>query len=139
MCVFCKIVSGEIPSVKVYEDEGFLAFMDIGPVNKGHVLVIPKKHAETFVDLTEEEAAELFKRVNRIAKAVKLGLGADGLNIIINVGKASGQEVFHVHTHIIPRFENDGMKFGWRKLSYNDNEMEEYAERIRKAITPNDD
>ena len=134
MCVFCKIVSGEIPSVKVYEDEGFLAFMDIGPVNKGHVLVIPKKHAETFVDLTEEEAAELFKRVNRIAKAVKKGLNADGLNIILNVGKASGQEVFHVHAHIIPRFENDGMKFGWRKLSYSDNEMEEYAERIKAHL-----
>ncbi len=134
MCIFCKIVSGEIPSVKVYEDEGFMAFMDIGPVNKGHVLVIPKKHAETFLDLTPDEAAELFRRVNMVAKAVKEGLSADGLNIINNVGPVSGQEVFHVHVHIIPRFKDDGMKFGWRKLKYEGKEMEEYAERIRKAL-----
>ena len=134
MCIFCKIVSGEIPSVKVYEDEGFMAFMDIGPVNKGHVLVIPKKHAETFLDLTPDEAAELFRRVNMVARAVKEGLNADGLNIINNVGPVSGQEVFHVHVHIIPRFKDDGMKFGWRKLKYEGKEMEEYAERIRKAL-----
>ncbi len=134
MCVFCKIVSGEIPSTKVYEDDKFLAFMDIGPVNKGHVLVIPKKHAETFIDLTEEEAGELFKVVNKVAKAVKRGLNADGLNIINNVGAVSGQEVFHVHVHIIPRFENDGMKFGWRKLEYKEGEIKEYAERIKSAL-----
>ncbi len=134
MCIFCKIISGEIPSVKVYEDDFCVAFMDIGPVNKGHVLVVPKKHAETFVDLSEEEAGELFKRVNRIAKAVKKALDADGLNIINNVGAASGQEVFHVHVHIIPRFENDGMKFGWRKLQYVGDEIKEYAETIKSAI-----
>ncbi len=134
MCIFCKIVNGELPSTKVYEDEGFLAFMDIGPVNKGHVLVIPKRHAETFLDLSEEEAAELFKRVNRIAKAVKEALNAEGLNIINNVGAASGQEVFHVHVHIIPRFSNDGMKFGWRKLQYEGNEMEEMAEKIKAKL-----
>ncbi len=133
-CIFCKIVSGEIPAVKVYEDDGFLAFMDIGPVNKGHVLVIPKRHAATFLDLSEEEAAELFRRVNRIAKAVKEALGADGLNIINNVGDASGQEVFHVHVHIIPRFYDDGMKFGWRKLQYEGDEIREYAERIKSRL-----
>nr|WP_083498660.1 HIT family protein [Thermosulfidibacter takaii] len=134
MCIFCKIINGEIPSTKVYEDDFCVAFMDIGPVNKGHVLVVPKKHAETFLDLTEEEAGELFKRVNRIAKAVKKGLNADGLNIINNVGEASGQEVFHVHVHIIPRFYDDGMNFGWRKLQYVGAEIEDYANLIKSSL-----
>ncbi len=134
MCVFCKIVSGEIPSHKVYEDEEFLAFLDIGPINKGHLLVIPKKHYPTLLDMPEEEAGKLYKLVHKLAKVVKEALNADGLNIINNIGSASGQEVFHVHVHIIPRFYDDGMKFGWRKLPYEEGEMEEYAEKIKKAL-----
>ncbi|NPA15562.1 MAG: HIT family protein [Deferribacteres bacterium] len=134
MCVFCKIVSGEIPAYKVYEDDEFLAFLDIGPVNKGHLLVIPRKHYPTLLDMPEDEAGKLYKLVHRLAKAVKSALSADGLNIINNVGEASGQEVFHVHVHIIPRFYDDGMKFGWRKLQYSEGEMEEYAGKIKEAL-----
>lgn len=134
MCVFCKIVKGEIPSVKVYEDEEFLAFLDIAPVNKGHTLVIPKRHAETFLDLTPEEAGKLYKVVNKVAKAVKEALNADGLNILVNSGEASGQEVFHVHVHIIPRFYTDGFRFGWRKQKYTENEMEEFATKIKGKL-----
>ena len=134
MCVFCKIVSGEIPAVKVYEDSEFMAFMDIGPVNKGHILVIPKKHYPTLVDMPDEEAGKLYALVTKLAKATKKALNADGLNIINNIGTAAGQEVFHVHVHIIPRFYDDGMKFGWRKLEYKEGEMQEYADKIRSFI-----
>lgn len=134
MCVFCKIVKGEIPAKKVYEDDDFIAFLDIAPVNKGHTLIVPKKHAETFLDLTPTEAGKLFEKVNLIAKAMKKALDTDGFNILVNCGLASGQEVFHIHVHIIPRYLDDGVKFGWRKLKYEENEMEEIAEKIRKAI-----
>ena len=131
MCVFCKIITGEIPATKVYEDEEFIIFLDIGPVNKGHILVVPKKHYPTLLDMPEEEVGKLYKLVYRAAKAVKEALGADGLNIINNIGSASGQEVFHVHVHVIPRFFDDEMKFGWRKLQYKEGEMQEYAEKIK--------
>ncbi len=134
MCVFCKIVTGEIPATKVYEDEEFIAFLDIGPVNKGHILVVPKKHYPTLLDMPEEEAGKLYKLVHRAAKAVKEALDADGLNIINNVGSAAGQEVFHVHVHVIPRFLDDEMKFGWRKLQYKEGEMQEYAEKIKSRF-----
>ncbi|MGB9667403.1 MAG: HIT family protein [Thermosulfidibacteraceae bacterium] len=134
MCVFCRIVKGELPSTKIYEDENFLAFLDIAPVNKGHTLVIPKKHSETFLDLTPVEAGKLFEVVNKVAKAVKESLDADGLNILVNCGEASGQEVFHVHVHIIPRFYTDGFRLGWRKEKYAEGEMESFAKKIREKL-----
>ena len=107
-CIFCKIAAGEIPAHKVYEDENVFAFLDIAPCTEGHTVVIPKKHADTFTDMSEEDAAAYYAAVNRIAKKVKSGLSADGLSMGINVGTAAGQTVMHVHTHIIPRKENDG-------------------------------
>lgn len=113
-CIFCKIVNGSIPSEKVYEDEHVIAFMDITPVTKGHVLVIPKTHRENVYDLTEEEAANLFKVVPRIANALKTTFQPAGMNLLQNNGSHAGQSVFHFHLHLIPRYdERDGFTPGW--------------------------
>jgi len=107
-CLFCKIVSGEIPSHKVYEDEFVYAFLDIYPCSEGHTIVLPKKHIPRFTEMEKSDASSLFESVNRISKAVEKTLNAPGLNIGINNGEVAGQTVPHVHVHIIPRAEDDG-------------------------------
>ena len=109
MCIFCKIVSGEIPADKIYEDESLLAFLDIAPVNPGHVLVIPKKHYENIEETPEEVLCWLIKKVKEVGLAVKNGLGVSGYNIVQNNGSVAGQVVPHLHFHIIPRKENDNL------------------------------
>ncbi|AEF95869.1 HIT family protein [Methanotorris igneus] len=113
MCIFCKIVNKEIPAKIVYEDEDTMAFLDINPRNKGHTLVIPKKHYETLDEMPDEELAKLMKAVKKVVEILK-PLNFDGYNIINNNKPAAGQEVPHVHFHIIPRYQNDGdvVKFG---------------------------
>ena len=108
-CVFCKIISGEIPCYKVYEDEDFLAFLDIYPVNMGHTLVIPKGHFENIFSLPDDVASKYFVVVKKIASVVKEVMNADGINIGMNNLSAAGQVVFHSHIHIIPRYKNDGL------------------------------
>ncbi len=132
-CIFCKIGCGEIPSSKVYEDDSYLAFLDISPVNKGHTLIIPKKHVETFDELTENEACEIVKIARKIAIAIKLATKCDGYNIIVNNGEASGQEVKHLHFHVMPRFENDGTKISWDHKSY-DSDIEIVLAKIKENI-----
>ena len=109
-CIFCKIVSGEIPSSKVYEDQHILAFLDITQVTKGHTLVIPKKHFRNVLDLDQETASQLFSAIPAIASHLKDKLGASGLNIVNNNEEVAGQTVFHTHIHLLPRFEGqDGL------------------------------
>ena len=132
-CVFCKIVKGEIKSQKVYEDEETLAFLDINPVNKGHVLVIPKDHYENIFDIPKEKLAKVMEVVQKVAIALKK-MGADGVNIVSNNGKAADQHVFHLHVHVIPRYYNDGKEMDSinKRTKYKDeNEMMEYANKIR--------
>ena len=131
-CIFCKIIRGEIPCDKVYENDKVLAFLDISPVNKGHTIVIPKKHSENLLDADEQTLCELIKAVKKLSIAIKKAVKADGINIGINNFKAAGQLVPHFHIHIMPRFENDGLKIDWptKKL---DN-MEKIAESIKKLI-----
>lgn len=112
--IFTKIVKGEIPCNKVYEDSKTLAFLDIQPVNEGHTLVITKKEYKDFLDMPEDELGSFMKTVHKVAKAVKNAVNADGVNVTTNIGKAAGQEVFHVHFHIIPRFLDDGLRM-WPK------------------------
>ena len=134
-CLFCKIVSGEIPCHKVYEDDFSFAFLDISPSSEGHTVVIPKKHFETFMDMGEEDAGNLFTSVRIVASKVQNGLSVDGLNIGFNNGKVAGQEVPHVHIHIIPRREDDGggaMQTIVQSHPKTDN-LEELAEKIRDA------
>jgi histidine triad (HIT) family protein len=107
-CLFCKIISGEIPSKKVYDDQSTFAFLDINPRNPGHVLVIPKKHYLTLLDMPANEVGTLFESARFVADAVKKGSKADGLSLVQSNGKAAGQVVSHVHVHIIPRYMSEG-------------------------------
>jgi len=108
-CIFCKIIEGDIPSYKVYEDENVFAFLDITQGTKGHTLIIPKKHVKNIYDLSEEDAKNIFSVVPTIAKALKKAFNPIGINIISNNEKPL-QSVFHFHIHLIPRYDNDGME-----------------------------
>ena len=112
-CIFCKIAKGEIPSHKVYEDDCCIAILDVCPVAKGHTLVIPKAHAENLYALSEEEAADIMRRVHHVAGLLSKGLKPDGLNLMQNNGEAAGQTVMHFHMHLIPRFAKDDVKINW--------------------------
>ncbi|MCK5023391.1 MAG: HIT family protein [Candidatus Aenigmarchaeota archaeon] len=107
-CLFCKIVTGEIPSQKVYEDSEFFAFLDINPRNPGHTLVVPKKHYNTVMEMDDHEAGEFFKVVKKIAIAVKKGMNADGISLGQSNERAAGQVIPHAHFHVIPRFLTEG-------------------------------
>ncbi len=107
-CIFCKIISGSIPSYKVYEDELVLAFLDIYPCSEGHTVVLPKKHIERFTDLDVKDASDLFASVHKISKGLCKAFDLHGMNIGMNVGEVAGQSIPHVHVHIIPRKEGDG-------------------------------
>ncbi|TPE36394.1 HIT family protein [Streptococcus xiaochunlingii] len=106
-CIFCKIVAGEIPASKVYEDDHFLAFLDISQVTPGHTLVIPKKHARNLLEMTPDETAYLFNIVSRVTKKVEGTTQPQGMNIISNMEEIAGQSVFHTHVHILPRYSQE--------------------------------
>lgn len=108
-CLFCKIVKGEIPCYKIYEDEQVLAFLDIKPATKGHCLIIPKEHAESIFDISEGSLQNVIKAAKKISKKIRDTLQAGGIRLSQSNGKAAGQEVMHFHLHIIPRYENDGL------------------------------
>ena len=132
-CVFCKIVNKEIPGSIVYEDEKHLAFLDIGPVNPGHTLVIPKKHAINIFDIEEADLKELIAVVKKVATAVLKGVEAHGVNVSMNNGKIAGQLVNHIHFHIIPRFQGDGFKH-WPHSKYKSGQADEVVKRIKKQL-----
>ncbi len=132
-CIFCKIVTGDIPSHKVYEDEDTYAFLDSGPVNPGHTLVIPKKHSPNALKMSAEDFSKLTRKIHTVAHAVKIATTADGINITFNNESAAGQVVFHTHAHIIPRFSDDGYTM-WGSKSYQEGEAEEVAEKIKNAL-----
>ena len=114
-CVFCDILSGDLPSSVVFEDELVCAFMDIQPVNPGHVLIVPKQHVILLADLHEETGGHMFRIAQRIAVALRRsGVKCEGVNLFLADGEAAGQEVFHVHLHVLPRFAGDGfgLRFG---------------------------
>ncbi len=132
-CVFCKIISGEIPCYKVYEDEDFLAFLDIYPVNMGHTLVIPKGHFENIFSLPDDVASKYFVVVKKIASVVKEVMNADGINIGMNNLSAAGQVVFHSHIHIIPRYKNDGLNH-WGNKDVDKDEMNKILKKIKNKL-----
>lgn len=134
-CIFCKIVAGEIPSAKVYEDTDTLAFMDIGPIVKGHTLVIPKQHFDPITATPEPVLAKLVAVVKKIAQAQMNGLRAEGVNVMQMNGAAAGQVVPHIHFHVIPRFATDGHRWNWAAKKYDDpNEMKKLAATIQAAL-----
>ncbi len=133
-CIFCKIINGDIPSAKVYEDEHVYAFLDISQVTKGHTLVIPKVHKENIFDLTTEVASQLFSAVPKIANAIKAEYSPAGLNILNNNGEEAGQTVFHYHLHLLPRYgKGDGFGAVWK--SHQDQYSSEDLQNISKAIS----
>ena len=133
-CLFCNIILGSIPSEKIFEDDVVCAFLDIHPVGKGHLLVVPKLHAENMFEQSEDSYAELMRRVHMLAPHVRAVTGADGINIGMNNGKAAGQLIFHAHIHIIPRFLGDGHKH-WSAIEYKEGEQALIANKMRNAIS----
>jgi histidine triad (HIT) family protein len=134
-CIFCKIIAKEIPATVVFEDDDVLVFMDIGPIIKGHALVIPKKHYDPITETPDEIVAKLHITAKRVASAQMNAFGADGVNIMQNNGAAAGQEVEHIHVHVIPRFNKDGHHWNWNAKKYDDfSEMNKLAEDLRKQL-----
>jgi histidine triad (HIT) family protein len=130
-CIFCKIVAGEIPAKKIYEDELVLAFLDISPINKGHILVIPKEHHTSSSTVPEATAGRMFRVAARLGVAAKRSLEADGYNLHLSDGTCAGQVVMHAHLHLVPRWTDDGFHWNWRQLKYDsDAERDQFAEKI---------
>jgi histidine triad (HIT) family protein len=113
-CLFCKIVAGDIPSTKVFEDERTVAFMDINPGTRGHLLVIPRAHAADLLELEAEDLSACALTAQRMARAVKDKLGADGVNLMNSCGSDAWQTVFHFHVHVIPRYKGDPLRLPWQ-------------------------
>ena len=132
-CIFCKIAAGEIPCSKVYEDDDYIAFLDIAPINKGHTLVIPKQHYETTLDMPADKLCEMMKIVHKCAAAIVNAVKPDGYNVFINNKKAAGQEVPPAHLHIAPRHKGD-FEFHWPHQKYDEGEMDEYLAKIKESL-----
>ncbi|MHA6251643.1 HIT family protein [Oceanobacillus sp. CAU 1775] len=136
-CIFCKIINGEIPSAKVYEDDEVYAFLDISQVTKGHTLVIPKTHTKNIYETSAEVAKEFFARVPKIANAIKATYEPLGMNMLQNNEAAAEQSVFHLHVHLIPRYgEGDGYQLGWTTHAedYTSEDLQKIAADIHTNI-----
>ncbi len=139
-CIFCRIAQGQSPASRIYEDEHTLAFMDLQQATDGHVLVMPKRHVENLYELDEETTAQLFRSVVRVARAVRASLQPSGLNLWQANGRAAGQSVFHVHVHILPRYEGDGFHLAVRERSGRASraDLDDLAARIRAKVEAGD-
>lgn len=134
-CIFCRILRGELPCTKVYEDDVVVAFMDIGPIVKGHTLVVPRQHLDPLTAVPPALLGRLMEVVQKIVRAQVNGLKADGVNVHQSNGAAAGQVVPHVHVHVIPRFADDGHRWNWAARKYDSpEEMKALAEAIRAAL-----
>jgi len=133
-CVFCKIIAGEIPAAKIIETDKVVSFLDISPVNPGHALVVPRRHAASLLDLQQDELHVMIFVARRVAAAVTVATGSPAFNIIQNDGEPAGQVIPHVHLHVVPRKPDDGMHFGWRQLSYGEGELEALQKAIQARL-----
>ena len=135
-CIFCKIVKNELPAVKLYEDDLVFAFLDISPINKGHLLVIPKEHHQSSATIPENVAGRMFHIGTRLGIALKRSLDYDAFNLHLADGACAGQVVMHAHLHVVPREVEDGFHWNWRQLQYEtDSEPSEIAEKIKEKLT----
>ena len=134
-CIFCKIAAGEIPCSKILEDDSAIAFLDIGPLAKGHTLLIPKDHYVTVDEMPPELAGAVLKHLPTLVKAVKSATNCDGVNILQNNGRVAHQVIPHVHFHIIPRRAGDEFHFNWPAGSYSEGEIEQLAQKIRENLS----
>jgi len=133
-CVFCKLVAGQIPASIVYEDDATLAFMDLGQVNPGHVLVACKAHAASIYDLDDAQAAAVFRAAAKVARAVRAAFDPPGLSVYQANGRPAGQTVLHFHLHVLPRHEGDGMQLVWPVKNPPRERLEEYCAKIRARL-----
>ena len=133
-CIFCRLVAGDIPAARVYEDELTVAFMDIGQVNPGHVLVATKRHAATLLDITPEEAAAVMQTAQRVAQAVRATFDPPGLTLLQANGREGDQTVFHFHLHVVPRHADDGIALTWPRKEPPAEVLQGYAARLRAAL-----
>ncbi len=132
--IFSRIIRGEIPCQRVYEDEQVLAFLDVGPLSRGHTLVVPKEPAATLDALSDESAAAIGRVLPRLSRAVLAATGATAYNVLQNNGAAAHQAVFHVHFHIIPKQGEAGLGIGWKPGALDPKDGAALAERIRAAV-----
>ncbi len=132
-CIFCKIIEGKIPCNKIYENKNTLAFLDINPINKGHTLVIPKEHSKNILDVNQKDLDDVSETVRKLAPKIKKAVKAEGINIMSSNGEAAGQEVPHLHIHIIPRFKDDKLEY-WKGKSYEEGKAEKIAEDIKSLV-----
>ncbi len=134
-CIFCKIIAGEIPSSKVYEDDQVMAFLDISQTTKGHTLLVPKEHVRNVLEMSEATASTLFARLPKLSRALKTATGAPAMNIINNNEEIAGQTVFHAHVHLVPRYqENDGIKIEYTTHEPDFDALGKLAEQISKEV-----
>jgi histidine triad (HIT) family protein len=133
-CAFCKIIKGELPSYKIFEDNNFAAIMDINPVAAGHALLLTKEHYENIFDLPEELAGAAFTMAARLCRTLMEVLRMDGVNIIQNNGVYAGQTVNHFHLHLIPRFKDDGLNFAWNSKNLSSSEIADLLNKIKAEI-----
>lgn len=133
-CIFCKIANGEIPSKTLYEDDSFRVILDISPASKGHAIILPKNHAANLYELPDEDAAKIFVVAKKVATVMKDILKCDGLNVLQNNGEAAGQSVFHLHIHLIPRYENDTVTIKWKPGESDDAFLTEFSNKVQSAL-----
>ena len=133
-CIFCKIAGGEIPSSTVYEDEDFRVILDLGPASKGHALILPKQHFKDLCELDPAIAAKALPLAGKIGAAMKKALGCTGFNVVQNNGTSAGQTVFHLHVHVIPRYEGGPEMVTWNPGEADQKELAETAEILKKAF-----
>ena len=133
-CIFCRLVAGDIPAATVYEDRLTIAFMDIGQVNPGHVLVATKRHAATLFDITPAEAAAVMQTAQRVAQAVRRAFAPPGLTLLQANGHEGDQTVFHFHLHVVPRPAQDGIALTWPRKEPGPAVLQTYADRVRIAL-----
>lgn len=135
VCIFCRIARGELPAARVFEDDLTMAFMDIGQVNPGHVLVATRRHAATLLDITPEEGAAVMNTVQRVAAAIGATFDPPGLTLLQANGKEGDQTVFHFHMHVLPRHADDGVALAWPRKEPGMEALVASAERLRAALT----
>lgn len=133
-CIFCRLVAGEIPAARVYEDALTLAFMDMGQVNPGHVLVATKRHAATLLDITAAEAAAVMQTAQRVAHAVQAVFDPPGLTLLQANGREGDQTVFHFHMHVVPRHAQDGIALTWPRKEPGAQVLQDYARQLSAEL-----
>lgn len=133
-CIFCRIISREIDAKRVYEDEHTLAFLDINPANKGHTLIVSKYHAPTLFDIPEEELRSTISTVRKVAIAIRDSIKPQGINIVQSNGKAAGQEIDHLHFHVVPRTFEDGNMLKFNRIQVSDEDQKKTAKLIKESV-----